>query len=116
MWRVHAWVRDRRDQKEGATTFSVIRGAGQWPKIRLCQDLHTDPLTPITDPLTPIMPIMTPNGYQNTIAILPASAAGQNVQLKWRMATDNSTAAVGVRIDDVSVRALVCRDVGPPLA
>ena len=55
------------------------------------------------------------NGYQNTIAILPASAAGQNVQLKWRMATDIATGDAGVRIDDISVRPPVCRDVGPPL-
>src|SRR6478672_2300845 len=33
----------------------------------------------------------------------PASAAGQNVQLRWRMASDNSVAAVGVRIDDIVV-------------
>ncbi len=44
--------------------------------------------------------------YITTVANLPAAAAGQNVQLKWRAATDNSVSAAGaagVRVDTVSV-------------
>ena len=44
-------------------------------------------------------------GYITTTVNLPAAANGQNVQLKWRMASDNSVAATGVRIDDIVVSA-----------
>jgi hypothetical protein len=46
-------------------------------------------------------------GYIVSTVNLPAAANGQNVQLKWRMATDNSVAATGVRIDNVLVSATV---------
>lgn len=42
-------------------------------------------------------------GYFRTTAILPAAASGQNVQLRWRMATDSSAGRPGWRIDDVVV-------------
>jgi hypothetical protein len=46
-------------------------------------------------------------GYITTIAQLPAAAAGQNVQFKWRFGADDNTAgtgpASGWNIDDVSV-------------
>ncbi|MBS1796355.1 MAG: M36 family metallopeptidase [Acidobacteria bacterium] len=35
------------------------------------------------------------NGYITTVIRLPASAAGQNVQFKWRFGADNNTAGVG---------------------
>jgi subtilisin-like proprotein convertase family protein len=44
--------------------------------------------------------------YITSTIILPAAAAGQNVKLKWRAATDNSVAATGtagVRIDGISI-------------
>jgi hypothetical protein len=44
--------------------------------------------------------------YITTIANLAPAAAGQNVQLKWRAATDSSvtaTGAAGVRVDTISV-------------
>lgn len=41
--------------------------------------------------------------YINTEVSLPASANGQNVQLRWGMASDSSVSATGIRIDDVSV-------------
>lgn len=34
-------------------------------------------------------------GYITTVARMPASANGQNVQLRWRMGTDSNTAPVG---------------------
>ena len=43
------------------------------------------------------------NGYITSTANLPAGASGQNIQLKWRMGSDNSVAVVGVRIDDVTI-------------
>ena len=46
-------------------------------------------------------------GYITSIAILPASAAGQNVQLKWRFGADDNTAGQGPNpgwyIDDISI-------------
>jgi hypothetical protein len=44
--------------------------------------------------------------YITTIANLPTAAAGQNIRLKWRAATDNSVSAAGaagVRIDTIRV-------------
>lgn len=42
-------------------------------------------------------------GYLTTTARLPASAAGQNVQFRWRFGADDNTAATGWFIDDVGV-------------
>jgi len=51
--------------------------------------------------------------YITTVANLPPASFGQNVQLKWRAATDNSvsaTGAAGVRVDSivVSSTSFVC--------
>lgn len=50
----------------------------------------------------------TSAGYINSVVNLPAAANGQSVQLKWRMGSDNSVAATGVRIDDVTISNTVC--------
>jgi hypothetical protein len=42
-------------------------------------------------------------GYITSTANLPAAASGQNIQLKWRMASDSSVSVVGVRIDDITI-------------
>lgn len=42
-------------------------------------------------------------GYLDTVVNLPAAANGQNVQFRWRMASDNSVAATGVNVDDVQI-------------
>lgn len=42
-------------------------------------------------------------GYLTTTARLPAAAAGQNVQFRWRFGADDNTAATGWYIDDVKV-------------
>jgi hypothetical protein len=34
---------------------------------------------------------------------LPAAAAGQTVQLRWRLATDSSVPGVGQRIDSLTI-------------
>jgi len=53
-------------------------------------------------------------GYINTVVNLPASANGQNIQLRWRMAADSSVAATGVNIDNVAVYgSYTCSTVGP---
>ncbi len=41
-------------------------------------------------------------GYITSTVNLPASANGQSIRLKWRMATDNSTLGNGVRVDTIS--------------
>ncbi len=41
--------------------------------------------------------------FVTTIVALPASAAGQNVQFKWRCATDRSTGGSGWYVDTISV-------------
>ena len=56
------------------------------------------------------------NGYLTTVAIMPPTATGQPMRLKWRMATDNSAADVGVRIDDISVAVAVCESNAPAVA
>jgi hypothetical protein len=42
-------------------------------------------------------------GYIDTVVNLPAAANGQNVQFRWRMASDSSVAATGVNVDDVQI-------------
>jgi hypothetical protein len=44
-------------------------------------------------------------GYLDTVANLPAAANGQNVQLRWLMASDSSVGATGVNIDNIVVTA-----------
>jgi hypothetical protein len=50
-------------------------------------------------------------GYFTTIVNLPASANGQMIRMKWRMASDNSVSAGGVRID--TVEGLPCMTTTP---
>ena len=47
-------------------------------------------------------------GYFTTVVNLPASAGGQNVQLRWRMATDNSVAGTGWAIDTIVIGGFAC--------
>ncbi len=42
-------------------------------------------------------------GYITTTAKLPASANGQNVQLRWRFGADDNTSVVGWNVDTISV-------------
>ncbi|MBS1787863.1 MAG: S8 family serine peptidase, partial [Acidobacteria bacterium] len=42
-------------------------------------------------------------GYVTTTVNLPAAAAGQNIQLRWRMASDCSVGATGWRVDTISI-------------
>ena len=42
-------------------------------------------------------------GFITTTAQLPAAAAGQNVRLRFRRATDNSVSQVGWRVDTISI-------------
>jgi hypothetical protein len=49
--------------------------------------------------------------YITTTVNLPAAASGQNIQLKWRAATDNNTVApgaAGVRIDNIVIAPASC--------
>jgi hypothetical protein len=43
------------------------------------------------------------NGYITTMVNLPAAAAGQNIQLRWRMGSDSSVSATGWRVDTIQV-------------
>src|SRR3984893_15916580 len=49
-------------------------------------------------------------GFITAVVNLPAAAAGQNIKLRWRMASDTSVAIQGWRIDGV-----VVLDCPPPL-
>src|SRR5439155_16979651 len=40
-------------------------------------------------------------GYITTLVNLPASAAGQSIQLRWRCGTDNGTGGGGWRVDSI---------------
>lgn len=42
-------------------------------------------------------------GFKTTVVRLPAAAAGQNVQFKWRLGSDDNTASVGWFVDTVQV-------------
>ena len=47
-------------------------------------------------------------GFVSTVVNLPASAAGQSVQLRWSLATDNSTVSTGWYVDSVAISNVVC--------
>ena len=51
-------------------------------------------------------------GYITSTVNLPAAANGQNIRLKWRMATDSSVAGVGVRVDTIT--GIPCGGGGTP--
>ena len=42
-------------------------------------------------------------GYMTTTVALPASAAGQTIHLRWRVATDDSVAYTGQNIDSIAI-------------
>jgi hypothetical protein len=48
------------------------------------------------------------NGYLTTTVAMPASAASQNIKLRWRLATDDSIGTTGWSIDSVSLYGLQC--------
>ena len=43
------------------------------------------------------------SGFTNTVVILPAAAAGQTIQLRWRCGTDSSTSGKGWYVDTVLI-------------
>jgi hypothetical protein len=56
------------------------------------------------------------NGYLTTRVNLPAAAAGQNVQLRWRFGSDSSVSATGWRIDSINLTdAYLCATNTPPV-
>jgi hypothetical protein len=57
----------------------------------------------------------TSGGYITSSINLPPAALGHNVKLKWRMASDGTQGAAGVRIDSISVASpYVCASCGAP--
>jgi hypothetical protein len=42
-------------------------------------------------------------GFKTTVVSIPASAAGHNIQLRWRFGSDNSNAGVGWYVDTITV-------------
>jgi uncharacterized repeat protein (TIGR01451 family) len=47
-------------------------------------------------------------GFITTVVNLPASASGQNIQLRWSLGSDNTTASSGWYIDTVAISNIVC--------
>ena len=47
-------------------------------------------------------------GYINTVANLGPNVNGQTIKLRFRMASDNSVAATGWRVDTISVTGAPC--------
>jgi len=48
------------------------------------------------------------SGYVTTTVNMPASASGQNIRLRWRMATDTSVSGVGWAVDTISLSSASC--------
>jgi uncharacterized repeat protein (TIGR01451 family) len=88
--------------KIGADAFADILAAGgsfvSGGYIRAISTIHGNPLGG--------RQAWTGNsgGFITTVVNLPAAAAGQIVQLKWRCGTDNSTASVGWYVDTISIQ------------
>jgi hypothetical protein len=58
-------------------------------------------------------------GFITTSVTLPASASGQNIQLRWRVGCDNGNVASGTPgwwIDSVVISNVVCGSIGPILS
>jgi hypothetical protein len=55
-------------------------------------------------------------GFVSTVVNLPSSAAGQNIRLRWRMASDSSVARTGWHVDTIVVSAgfNCCHSLVPP--
>jgi Subtilase family len=89
----------------GTNAFSDILTAGG-SFVTNGYDCTTAPSNSDDNPL-PNRPCWSGNsgGFVTTIVNLPAEAAGQNIQLKWRCATDtgNAYGSVGWWIDTVSI-------------
>ena len=47
-------------------------------------------------------------GYIDTVINLGPNLAGQNIQMRFRMGTDEAVASVGVRIDNISITNTSC--------
>jgi len=47
-------------------------------------------------------------GFITTVVNLPAGAAGQNIQLRWRCGTDSSVSSTGWYIDSISISDVSC--------
>ncbi|HQW45574.1 MAG TPA: S8 family serine peptidase [Chitinophagaceae bacterium] len=43
--------------------------------------------------------------FTPTTVLLPAAALGQNVQVRWVMASDNSVSSTGFRLDDININS-----------
>ena len=58
----------------------------------------------------------TSGGFITTVAILPASCAGQSVRLRWRCASDSSTSGTGWYVDTISLTDgyVCCRSLVAP--
>jgi Galactose oxidase, central domain/Kelch motif len=53
-------------------------------------------------------------GFITTTVNLPAAAAGQNIVLRWRLASDNSNSATGWRIDTIRITDCVATSTPTP--
>jgi Trypsin len=54
-------------------------------------------------------------GFITTTVNLPASASGQNIQLRWRCGTDSSVSAAGWYVDTITLNAHQCCPAAPLL-
>jgi|SRR5215204_2255545 len=54
------------------------------------------------------------NGFITSVVILPPSAAGQNVVLRWRLGTDTGVGAPGWRIDTIKISECLASPPPPP--
>jgi hypothetical protein len=52
-------------------------------------------------------------GYITSTATLPAAANGQNITLRWRMASDNAVSATGWGVDTITVFSYTCSSLAP---
>jgi hypothetical protein len=58
------------------------------------------------------------DGFITSIIRLPAAAAGQTIQLKWRCGTDTTSGGAGWYVDTISLMDVIyvcCTETGPPV-
>ncbi len=99
-------------QINGGPFMDILAAGGQFESGGYDARIRTDQLSPIGGRFA--WTGFT-NGFQRTVVDLPATAAGQPVVLRWRLATDQSLGRVGQWVDSIYVTGANACSPGTPL-
>jgi hypothetical protein len=93
--------------KVGGGSFTdILSAGGNFTTGGYNGTLNTSP-NPLAGRQAWTSTIGTTSSFTTVVATLPASAAGQTVQFRWRMGSDSSVAGSGWRVDSVTLNDCV---------